>query len=135
MEEIDNKNRKSILKTKNIEEGGLNEVPQFYYSLADNSTRGRLKDIDVRKGYPYVNEILEGTIASGTIQIYFNKKIYKFPPYVTGIVESNSGEVRKLPVVSDIYLGKVTTGKVELVNLNSNYRRYKLRVYNLKYNE
>lgn len=137
--------KSSLIET--IEEKGLDKIPEFYKSIADTPSLGRLRSIDVGTNVPRVVQIIEESIlldntgyGERTIKLDGNHKTI---PFIEGIVLRPDKSINLIPNYIDSgentiieYLGNNTVViKIRLFGLLDNYANqtisFKLRVWEL----
>ena len=116
-----------IVKTRK-----LNQVPEYYQSMANNPTLDRLQRTTVRENLPTLIEVVEGTLQLNehgeSRQVFkFINQIFTKPPLVVGFGRHPNCKVIKFPsedMLTDsisgetfpiyIGIGIVTTNSVQL---------------------
>jgi hypothetical protein len=131
---------KEVVNQESIQEGKLNEIPDFYRSLTKNMTLSRLKNLSVKTNMPFVTEFISGQVTLTTLTLRFQQK-YKQIPLVLGLIRrSDLGQRVTIPIQPDntwmfVEKSQVVIGKVGGNELQSG-DIVKLRVYSLDlYNE
>lgn len=133
---------KDLYQTKQLKEKGLERRPEFYGSIPNNPSIGRLRDIAIRERLPFIVEFIEGVAHSKVMRHKFQTK-FKKKPLVTGLIETTGvspfGATYKVvrPLFPDnnyltVTLDGVTVGNplFDAIGIGDKYR---LKVYNLDY--
>lgn len=135
---------KEIIRNRTMKEGGLEKRPEFYGSIPNNPSVGRLRDIAIRSRLPFVVEFIEDVAHSQVMRHKFKTKFRK-KPLVTGLIETTGvtflgtgGRVVR-PLFPDNNYLTVTLDGVQigsaLFQAISVGDKYRLKVYNLDYFE
>lgn len=117
-----------------LKEGPLNEIPEFYKSIADSPSIGRLQSLSIRVDVPYIVEFIQGINYSESFDVEFTNK-FKQIPLVVGLYETTElGSDKTRPILPNnqnlvVYTDRVTIGTASFPAKIGG--KYKLRVYNL----
>ena len=119
---------------KNIKEGELNEVPEFYKSMSNSVSINRLRSLDIKLDIPYIVEYIYGTNYLETFEVPFKTR-FKNIPLVVGLYDTSELGVDKVRMILPNNQNlTVTTEGVTIGTASAPAKiggRYKLRVYNL----